>query len=146
MDYALGKKLRTCSSKERKDVAMELAHTGTDYAVEELIRMVEGKRRHWLKWYSYGDVVLGIEALGETKNRGALDYLSSVIKPEFKTYTEVLPSTHAKDSVHPEIDFERITTHETVYPKIRGKLKKMQLEAFPRIRNAIAKLESTVEE
>ena len=38
----LVEKLRTCSNNETRDVAMELAHIGTDEAVEALIKIAEG--------------------------------------------------------------------------------------------------------
>ena len=50
MTADLVQRLRTCSAEERKAVAMELARTGTDEAVAELINMVEGRRRCWLSW------------------------------------------------------------------------------------------------
>lgn len=87
----LVQRLRTCPAKERRAAAMELAKTGTDEAVVELIRMVDGATRDytsrtiktlWLKLsidYSFEDQLIGIGALGESGNRQALDYLNRLI-------------------------------------------------------------------
>lgn len=72
------KKLRKCSSQERISVAIELAKTGTDKGIRELIRMVEGRRRYLLSWYDLDDQLIGIEALGETRKKEALEYLEKV--------------------------------------------------------------------
>jgi len=60
---------------------MELAETGTDDAVEELIRMVERGRRFWFVRYSNEDVLTGIEALGASQNVAALEYLTCIYTP-----------------------------------------------------------------
>lgn len=57
---------------------MELAQTGSNEAIAELIRMVEGRHRRRLSWYSPADQLVGVEALGETSNQNALDYLKKV--------------------------------------------------------------------
>ena len=152
----LVQRLRTCSTQERRAVAMELARTRNYQAVKEFIRMVEGKRKCGLIWYGYGDVLIGIEALGETNNKDALAYLHSVNESYTKTHTHCVPSSHAKDAVHSEIDFEEVHITEIKYPHARGKLKKILEDNFvpPNfkkgcevklgIKNAIAKLEFTV--
>jgi len=71
----LVRRLRTCSAEERPAVAMELARTGTDESVQELIRMVEGRHRKGLSWYNLDDQLTGVESLGETKSINALQYL-----------------------------------------------------------------------
>ena len=71
--------LRTCSKEETVAAAMELAHTGTDEAVNELIRMIEANRRYRLRWYGYDDQLTAIDALGETGSRKAHNYLNELI-------------------------------------------------------------------
>ena len=80
-------KFRTCPPKERKGLALELAKTGTDEAVAELINIMEGGiytpavhgRRHWYslfksclqpeQWeYSSDDALVAMEAMGKTGN------------------------------------------------------------------------------
>jgi hypothetical protein len=65
----------------------------------------------------------GIEALGQTCNQNALDYLRSAAENETCTGLSTTPTTHAKDSVHPETDFEHYTCVN--HPKAQGKLNKM---------------------
>ena len=70
--------LRTCSKDERRAIALELAHSGTDEAIAELIRMVNGERRRLLRWYNIDDSIAGIEALGESRSKRGLDYLKCI--------------------------------------------------------------------
>lgn len=71
----LVQRLRTCFAEERKAAAIELAKTETNEAVAELIRMAEGRRRYWLSWYTLDDQLIGVEALGESRSKNALEYL-----------------------------------------------------------------------
>lgn len=72
------KRLRKCSSQERRSVAIELAKTGNDNGIRELIRMIEGRRKYLLCWYNLDDQLIGVEALGETGKKEALEYLEKV--------------------------------------------------------------------
>jgi hypothetical protein len=76
----LVEKLRTCPAEERREIAIELAKTGSENALSELKRMVEAERIRWLSWYNFNDQLIGIEALGETKRKEALDYLKSLLE------------------------------------------------------------------
>ena len=78
MESDLVRRLRTCPAQERKDVALELAHTGTNRAVAELIRMTKGRRRHWFTWYNFDDALIGVEALGESRSKRGLEYLRKI--------------------------------------------------------------------
>ena len=79
----------------KKGVALNLACTGTDEAVTELIRIANGGsytpeqwgRKHWYslsesllsekRWeYNSHEQLVAIEALGETRSKRALDYLT----------------------------------------------------------------------
>lgn len=80
MSANLVQRLRTCPKEERIYAAMELAQTGTDEAVAELVRMVEGKRRYCLRWYGQDDILPAIESLGETRNKKALGYLNNILE------------------------------------------------------------------
>jgi hypothetical protein len=75
---SLVEKVRRCRQADRRSCAQELAKAGTDEAVGELIRMVRGDRRRGLLSYSVEDQLIGVEALGETANRKALEYLKHV--------------------------------------------------------------------
>jgi hypothetical protein len=90
MALDLVQRLKTCSAQERKAAAMELSQAGTDESVHGLIEMADGDVRVytprswktlWLKsavYYSLDDQLAGIEALGQTGNRKALDYLKNL--------------------------------------------------------------------
>jgi hypothetical protein len=63
----LVRRLRTCSQEKRREVAEELVRT-EDLAlfctlIEELKRMAEGRRRHWLRWYNKRDKEIALEVL-----------------------------------------------------------------------------------
>jgi hypothetical protein len=75
---SLIKKLRTCPAEERRALALELASEGGKEAVSELIRMTEGRIRRGLRRYNFGDQLIGVEALGETGDKTALDYLTRI--------------------------------------------------------------------
>lgn len=93
MTADLIQRLRTCSTEERRAVAMKLAKSGSDETVTELVRIADGGeftqpqgfRKHWYSLhltypYSAESTVktqlMAIEALGETRNKKALDYLT----------------------------------------------------------------------
>lgn len=118
----LVKKLRTCSKEERRAAAMELAQTGTDEAIRELIAMADGRRRYGLSWYDLDEQLIGVEALAETKSQIALNYLRKV----YKTIDE---TTNTKDVLlycgghAPESDVWGQETYGLyTFPKARGKL------------------------
>lgn len=113
-------RLRTCSPEERRNIATALAKTGTDEAVDELIRMVEGKRRHWLGSYNLVDALLGVEALGETHNVLALLYLKRVYTP--RGYTSPLEySSWGGSEPRDDGNYTLIIT-ETTYPFVTKEL------------------------
>jgi len=76
-------RLRTCPIEQRGAIAIQLAELGTDKAIDELVRMVEGRRKYKIRFwggsYSYNDQLIGIEALGETGSKKALEYLKALI-------------------------------------------------------------------
>jgi hypothetical protein len=84
MEYDLVRRLKTCSARERLNVATLLGKTRTDIAIKELTNMVEGGRRNWLRWYDYNDQLTGIIALSETMSPKICDYLISLKKEEVK--------------------------------------------------------------
>ncbi len=75
------KQLRTNSSKERKDIAIELGKIASNKAIFELKKMVEGRWKGFFKWYGFEDQLIGIEALGETKREDVLEYLKYMYTP-----------------------------------------------------------------
>ena len=161
-------RLRTCSAEERKTSAMELAKNGTDEAVRELVRMVGGKRRRWLSFYNFNEQKIGIEALGETRSKKALDYLKNLVSYEIKS----LGKYYTPQSFDEEVEQEC----EINFPNARGKLSRNlrsvycsryyvdktgeeikeytkspkdvmnQKEEYLKIMSAIARLESFIEE
>lgn len=112
------KKLRACSSQERKDVAMELAHTRTNEAIRELIKMVEGRRRRWLSWYNLDDQLIGIEGLGETNSLQAVTYLRKAISKKRVQNVEINDMC-----IQGQESYSHFSCDIT-FPKARGKLKK----------------------
>jgi len=98
MTQDLIQKLKTCKPEERKTVAIELASTGETEIVSELIRIADGGEytpEKWVKphWYSFrrkisdekweyklDDQLDAIKALGETKNKIALDYARKLLE------------------------------------------------------------------
>jgi len=100
---------------------MALARTGSDEALAELMRMVEGRRRRWLRRYDLQDQLVAIAALGATGRREALRYLTQLYQP-----TESRPIPLQRERIGREQGAEFVTTHErkTVdYPNARGKLR-----------------------
>jgi hypothetical protein len=90
MAESLISRLRMSNSPEdRRSIAIELAQTGSDMAVLELIRMAEckvRKRSHVSCWFHsyYGgrDQLNAIQALGESGNEHALEYLERIYSAE----------------------------------------------------------------
>ena len=117
MEADLVQRLRTCSAEERRNIATALAKTGTDEAVDELIRMVEGKRRHWLRFYNPDDQLLGVEALGETHNRFAMQYLERVYTP--RTHTSSMEYSSGGGSEPRDDENHTLITAEITYPRAR---------------------------
>lgn len=113
----LVKKLRKSSNEERRNIAIELAQSGTDEAIKELIRMIEGRRRHLMSWYKFDDQLLGIECLGMTTSREALEYLQKLLIEKIETRT-----IHWTDRQENEWDTEG---HTITYPNARKKLRKL---------------------
>jgi hypothetical protein len=123
MNRDLVQKLRTCSLPERKDAALSLAHRGTDKDIEELIRMVKGRRRHGLSWYNFQDQLIGVEALGETSRQTALNFLTTAYTPvrkvvEDRTYGQGGGSEPMNDDVYGTLIVE------CYFLKANGALKK----------------------
>jgi len=97
MSADLIQRLRTCSTDERRDVAIELAQKRADDGVRELQNMVEGGvrdytdrtyRTFWLKRpirYSGEDQYVGVEALVETGRADVLDYLRGLYTQDVST-------------------------------------------------------------
>ena len=105
-------RLKTCPAKERKAVAKELAQSGTDESVLELIRMVKGGRRRRLSWYNLEDQLIGIDVLGETKSKVALNYLRKL--------NVTVEESEVEKSGHN--GWNNTTYLYETYPHARGKL------------------------
>lgn len=125
MTADLVKRLRTCSAGERRNIAMELAQTGTDEAVAELIRMVEGRHRRGLSWYELDDQLIGVEALGETGTERAERALSFL--REVYTTSAYLTLEHERvyygGASTPECDIWAYVTYmHCTYPHARRQL------------------------
>lgn len=115
MTNPLVKRLRTCPSEERKKVALTLARQGTEEAVDELLRMAEGGRRHWLQRYDRTDQIIAVMALGESGSERALEYLKKVDSP-----WKSRPRPISQQRVGREQGGQYFTTHERVevdYPE-----------------------------
>jgi hypothetical protein len=78
MMNSLVHKLRTAPANQRRVLAIELARTRSDEVTNELIKMVESGRRTWVSHHTADDQLIGVEALGETGDKEALDYLSKL--------------------------------------------------------------------
>ena len=85
METSLITILRNCSPGQRRFYSQELAKTGSDWGVLELIRMAEGEVRKRGLFSCIGNIhynedeqVLAISALGESKNKIAYDYLRGI--------------------------------------------------------------------
>ena len=116
-------KLRTCKPEERLAAALELARTEKSEAVEELIRMAEGRRRGFLRWYSKDDQITGIRALGETKSGYALWYLDFLLLDADSEYDFVIDRNDSGSGQHVcYVNFEiaRKKLHLPVSGKIEG--------------------------
>ena len=105
----LVKRLRTCSKEDRKVAALELARSRSNRAIKELIRMVKGGYRHWWRRYEYEDQLIGIEALGATGSRIALEYLKELIgTTDFsQSYTENWQGDSCQINVTGKMTFPR---------------------------------------
>jgi hypothetical protein len=114
------KKLRSCPPEEREQTAMALARTTGEEAVEELIRMAEGRRRGLFSRYELADQLIGLKALGETGRTEALQYLQELYSP-VEGRTEPI---HRK-RVGREQGAHFVSTHEikpVQYPNARREL------------------------
>lgn len=117
----LVKELRACLPEDREKLAVQLARSGSEDAVPELIRMVEGKRRRVLAHYEFEDQLIGIRALGETGKQEALDYIEWLTKE-----TRGLPIDLSSRTAHREGGDYLFATHEKVevhYPNAKGELR-----------------------
>lgn len=93
-------RLQNCSEEERKSFINELAKNGSDESVEGLIHLVSGVKKYdkswktlWLirpvEYYNTVEQMKGIEALAETKNEKAVDYLKKLCDVKICIRTEV---------------------------------------------------------
>lgn len=97
MNLNLIQRLRTCSLEDNPDIARELAQTGTDEAVKELIYIADGNKIYrningtlfssivsFFKPQKYGlnEQLIAIDALGEIRNQKALDFLNELLVNE----------------------------------------------------------------
>lgn len=125
MAGTLVKQLRTCPAEHRRFAALKLAENGTDEDVRELIRMVEGRRRSWFFWYDYEDQLTGVEALGDTGSRKALEYLKFVYQAEHRTEIEGMANVpmdkHEQYMGRIEVEYNEMQV--VVYPNARGTLR-----------------------
>lgn len=124
MTTHLIQRLRTCTTEERRAVAMELVKEGTDEAIEELIRMFEGKRRIWFRFYDFKDQLIAADAIGQTKRRDLLDYLRNSLKPKESVSVDG-PHYYMFGS---DLDYDSCfyrSYHRASFPNLRGKLKKI---------------------
>ena len=103
----------------REKLSVELAKSGSDWATLELIRMAEGKLRRkskygklFYRFYSEDDQINAISALGETKNKLALDYLKKIYYS--KDSEEIVPEYPKTKSLENIESIEIVTTHEYI--------------------------------
>ncbi len=125
MTADLIQKLRICSAEERRAVAIELAKTRSEEAIAELKRMVEGRHRKGLKWYNYDDQLVGIEALGNTNNDEALNFLAKVYSSlwSYGSVGELICTYKAQGSGDlPSWDSVRTDSYD--FPWARGELRR----------------------
>lgn len=110
------KRLRTCSTKERRYIAMVIAKTGTDEAVEALINLVDGIKSYhrsfftlWIpipnEFYELEDQLIGVEALAETGQEKAADYLRNLITKSCSETREYGEGKHDVIALHTQIKF-----------------------------------------
>ena len=117
MSTPLVNELRTCNKRDRKSVALRLAVTGSEDVVLELIRMVEGRRRRFLRFYGFQDQLTAIEALSLTKSKLALACLRKLIQTK--------ATSLGMYSIVQGIDVASEYFEETVeYPNARKALRK----------------------
>ena len=95
MTSNLMQRLRTCSTEERRTVAIELVHIGTDDAIEALIQMADGVKNYipgswrnlWrdkpTEFYELEDQLIAIDTLGETGSKRALKYLNKIMDSRY---------------------------------------------------------------
>lgn len=115
------KKLRADGGLEGiRATAFELAKSNSDGAVEELIRMSNGKSS-WFGRYNYDNYarqLIGVEALGESGNQRALEFLRFIYKP--RAFIEVNNRKFPGDDGL--ADTSRTTIVGRKYPNARGEL------------------------
>ncbi len=141
-------RLRTCSTDERRAIAIGLAHIRNNETVSELIRMVEGEvrdytprtyRTWWQKKtirYSYQDQLIGIASLGETGSPKALHYLENLFQSHSSEMTDTFEVVGQSDwdPYGPTCWSESIQVEVTDFPNAKGKLRdklryKIELES-----------------
>lgn len=86
------KKLRTCKLEQRKDVAMKLVEDGSEESINELKKMVIGLNPNFFRQYKIEDMLIGIEALGYTKNKEILEFLKKIYTSEIDSRSETIPA------------------------------------------------------
>ena len=121
MRQQLVRQLRICSPADREKTAIHLARCGSDEAVGELIRMVEGKRKHGLRHYDYEDQLIAMRALGESGRKEALEYLERLYTPVKSTPLDISTRT-----AHREEGAYILATHEKThmdFPNARKELR-----------------------
>ena len=106
------KLLRRCRPEDRKAAALALARTQRSLAVDELIRMAEGGHP-----YTKDDQLVAIEALGETRSRRALEYLSDLYQATVSLESNQFPSPHS------HYYYETETREWNRYEKVKGALR-----------------------
>jgi len=74
----LVKALRTSTRENAREAAMTLVRQADPIAVDELKKMAMGSKRGLFKRYSPEHRLIALEALGETKDAQALDWLRSI--------------------------------------------------------------------
>ena len=146
---------------------MDLAQTGTEEAIKELIRMSDGGsrtspaygRRRWYSisetcltpaaYYNLDDQLTAVDALAETRLPQALEYLRSLI-PTKQEVQEYEPGNYGGSSgdYGGQIQYPTGSSHlETVSAasgQLRTELEKENSPALHRIQAAIHKLESVL--
>ncbi len=114
-------RVKTCSPAERGKAAVALAHAGTEEAIAELIRMVEGEKRRWFSRYDLRDQLIGIGALGASGRKEALRYLKRLYAP-----VQGRPISLATERIGGEQGVFFVTTRERTsmdYPNAKGELR-----------------------
>ena len=106
------KLLRRCRPEDRKAAALALARTQRSVAVDELKRMAEGGHP-----YTKDDQLVAIEALGETRSRRALEYLSDLYQATVSLESNQFPSPHS------HYYYETETREWNRYEKVKGALR-----------------------